>query len=64
VIASDGLWELMDNESVLKLLYQYPDPQQGSKEIGKEVDRLCKLKRLNSDNVTVVIVHFLEGLAT
>jgi len=58
VLASDGLWEIMENHEVGEIINNYPDLNKACKELVRQVESRCKLLNLASDNLTIVIVAF------
>jgi len=58
ILASDGLWELMENNEVADFVCNYNDLQQACREISREVANRCKLIHRKSDNLTIIVVQF------
>jgi len=64
VLASDGLWEVMNNEEVANFINQYInekeylDPQQICSKLYREISDRCKSSNRLEDNATLVIVPF------
>jgi len=58
ILASDGLWEIMESTEVATFAGRYLDPQQASRDISREVANKCKVLGKKSDNLTIVIVIF------
>jgi len=65
ILASDGLWEVMENLEVAQFLNNYfaipsdlLDPFQICKDIYKEVAQRSKIMGRKEDNTTIVIVQF------
>jgi serine/threonine protein phosphatase PrpC len=61
VLASDGLWDQVTNEEVLKVVFQYKDPLRASEELTAIARNLWDNDRLNSrrDDITVCVVQLL-----
>ncbi|XP_025825880.1 probable protein phosphatase 2C 45 isoform X2 [Panicum hallii] len=56
ILASDGLWDVVTNEEAVAMVKPIQDPQEAANKLLQEAS-----KRGSSDNITVVIVRFLEG---
>lgn len=52
LICSDGLWNLVDDETILEIVSTYPDPQDAC-------NKLVALANVNGgkDNISVIILH-------
>ncbi|KAL5213452.1 hypothetical protein ABZP36_024299 [Zizania latifolia] len=59
ILASDGLWDVVTNEEAVSMVKPVQDPEQAAKRLLQEA-----YQRGSADNITVVIVRFLEGMAT
>ncbi|KAG8058112.1 hypothetical protein GUJ93_ZPchr0002g23271 [Zizania palustris] len=59
ILASDGLWDVVTNEEAVAMVKPIQDPEQAAKRLLQEA-----YQRGSADNITVVIVRFLEGAAT
>ncbi|CAO2037171.1 unnamed protein product [Urochloa humidicola] len=59
ILASDGLWDVVTNEEAVAMVKPIQDPQEAADKLLQEAS-----KRGSSDNITVVIVRFLEGTTT
>ncbi|KAG8069757.1 hypothetical protein GUJ93_ZPchr0006g41545 [Zizania palustris] len=59
ILASDGLWDVVTNEEAVSMVKPIQDPEQAAKRLLQEA-----YQRGSADNITVVIVRFLEGMAT
>ncbi|XP_062224067.1 probable protein phosphatase 2C 10 [Phragmites australis] len=57
ILASDGLWDVVTNEEAVAMVKPIHDPEQAAKRLLQEA---CQ--RGSSDNITVVIVRFLDGM--
>jgi len=58
IIASDGLWEFMNNKEVVDFVSKYKDAQLACRDLCKQVQKICKKRNVKSDNVTILIVMF------
>lgn len=58
ILASDGLWDVVSNEEAVAMVRPIPDPEQAAEKLLLEA-----FQRGSSDNITVVIVRFLDGTA-
>ncbi|EES04525.1 hypothetical protein BDA96_04G046300 [Sorghum bicolor] len=56
ILASDGLWDVVTNEEAVAMVKPIQDPQEAANKLLEEASR-----RGSSDNITVVIVRFLDG---
>ncbi|OEL34657.1 putative protein phosphatase 2C 10 [Dichanthelium oligosanthes] len=56
ILASDGLWDVVNNEEAVAMVKPIQDPQEAANKLLDEASR-----RGSSDNITVVIVRFLYG---
>jgi protein phosphatase 1L len=56
ILASDGLWDVVTNEEAVAMVRPIEDPEQAAEKLLLEA-----FKRGSSDNITVVIVRFLDG---
>ncbi|KAG2648537.1 hypothetical protein PVAP13_1NG023600 [Panicum virgatum] len=56
ILASDGLWDVVTNEEAVAMVKPIQDPQEAADKLLQEAS-----KRGSSDNITVVIVRFLDG---
>jgi len=56
ILASDGLWDVVTNEEAVAMVKPIQDPQEAADKLLQEAS-----KRGSSDNITVVIVCFLDG---
>ncbi|CAL4971433.1 unnamed protein product [Urochloa decumbens] len=56
ILASDGLWDVVTNEEAVAMIKPIQDPQEAADKLLQEAS-----KRGSSDNITVVIVRFLDG---
>lgn len=59
ILASDGLWDVVTNEEAVEMVKPIQSPQEAA---DKLLEEACK--RGSSDNITVVIVRFLDGTTT
>ncbi|XP_066329377.1 probable protein phosphatase 2C 45 [Miscanthus floridulus] len=59
ILASDGLWDVVTNEEAVAMVKPIQDPQEAANKLLEEASR-----RGSSDNITVVIVSFLDGTTT
>jgi len=57
VMGSDGLWDVLDNQTVVNIVHQYDDVGEAAKELLKVAmnkwEQLC-----SADNITIVVVRF------
>lgn len=61
VIASDGVWEFLDNEAVCKLVQPFfakNDPEGACNKLIEESSRLWKLEDDGQDDITCIVVFF------
>ncbi|KAK3152147.1 hypothetical protein QOZ80_2BG0155040 [Eleusine coracana subsp. coracana] len=56
ILASDGLWDVVSNEEAVAMVRPIQDPEQAAEKLLLEA-----FQRGSSDNITVVIVRFLDG---
>jgi len=56
ILASDGLWDVVTNDEAVAMVKPIQDPQEAADKLLREAS-----KRGSSDNITVVIVRFLDG---
>ncbi|XP_006646887.3 probable protein phosphatase 2C 10 [Oryza brachyantha] len=59
ILASDGLWDVVTNKEAVDMVRPIQDPEQAAKRLLQEA-----YQRGSADNITVVIVRFLEGRTT
>ncbi|KAM0834689.1 hypothetical protein ACQ4PT_063422 [Festuca glaucescens] len=59
ILASDGLWDVVTNDEAVAMVKPIEDPEQAAKRLLQEAS-----VRGSADNITVVIVRFLDGTAT
>uniref|UniRef100_A0A0E0CFN2 protein-serine/threonine phosphatase n=1 Tax=Oryza meridionalis TaxID=40149 RepID=A0A0E0CFN2_9ORYZ len=59
ILASDGLWDVVSNKEAVDMVRPIQDPEQAAKRLLQEA-----YQRGSADNITVVIVRFLEGTTT
>uniref|UniRef100_A0A0D9VC94 protein-serine/threonine phosphatase n=1 Tax=Leersia perrieri TaxID=77586 RepID=A0A0D9VC94_9ORYZ len=59
ILASDGLWDVVTNEEAVGMVKPIQDPEEAAKRLLQEA-----YQRGSADNITVVIVRFLEGTTT
>ncbi|KAG5408300.1 hypothetical protein IGI04_004619 [Brassica rapa subsp. trilocularis] len=55
ILASDGLWDVFSNEEAVAMVKEVEDPEESAKKLVGEA-----IKRGSADNITCVIVRFLE----
>ncbi|KAF8115824.1 hypothetical protein N665_0025s0271 [Sinapis alba] len=55
ILASDGLWDVFSNEEAVAMVKEVEDPEDSSKKLVAEA-----IKKGSKDNITCVIVRFLE----
>ncbi|CAH8281711.1 unnamed protein product [Eruca vesicaria subsp. sativa] len=55
ILASDGLWDVFSNEEAVAMVKEVEDPEDSAKKLVAEA-----IKRGSKDNITCVIVRFLE----
>nr|GMD50293.1 probable protein phosphatase 2C 10 [Ipomoea batatas]GMD54164.1 probable protein phosphatase 2C 10 [Ipomoea batatas]GMD55653.1 probable protein phosphatase 2C 10 [Ipomoea batatas] len=53
VLASDGLWKVMDNQEAVDIARRVKDPQKAAKQLTAEA-----LKRDSKDDISCVVVRF------
>ncbi|BAF14862.2 Os04g0451900, partial [Oryza sativa Japonica Group] len=53
VLASDGLWKVMNNQEVVDVAKRFKDPQAAAKQLTAEA-----LKRDSKDDISCVVVRF------
>ncbi|KAL6888668.1 hypothetical protein ACP4OV_009694 [Aristida adscensionis] len=58
ILASDGLWDVVTNEEAVAMVKPIQNPEEAAKRLLQEASQ-----RGSSDNITIVIVRFLEGAA-
>ncbi|XP_010493741.1 PREDICTED: probable protein phosphatase 2C 71 [Camelina sativa] len=56
ILASDGLWDVFSNEEAVAVVKEVEDPEESSKKLVGEA-----IKRGSADNITCVVVRFLES---
>ncbi|CAN7101463.1 unnamed protein product [Brassica rapa subsp. narinosa] len=56
ILASDGLWDVFSNEEAVEVVKEVEDPEESTKKLVGEA-----IKRGSADNITCVIVRFLES---
>ncbi|RWR75265.1 Protein phosphatase 2C PP2C-like domain-containing protein [Cinnamomum micranthum f. kanehirae] len=56
ILASDGLWDVVTNEESVSLVKSIDNPEQAAKKLMQEASQ-----RGSADNITCVVVRFLEG---
>ncbi|KAF7078111.1 hypothetical protein CFC21_082592 [Triticum aestivum] len=59
ILASDGLWDVVTNDEAVAMVKPIEDPEQAAKGLLQEASQ-----RGSADNITVVIVRFLDGTTT
>jgi len=59
ILASDGLWDVVSNDEAVAMVKPIEDPEQAAKRLLQEASQ-----RGSADNITVVIVRFLDGTTT
>uniref|UniRef100_A0A453NBT3 protein-serine/threonine phosphatase n=3 Tax=Aegilops tauschii TaxID=37682 RepID=A0A453NBT3_AEGTS len=59
ILASDGLWDVVTNDEAVAMVKPVEDPEQAAKGLLQEASQ-----RGSADNITVVIVRFLDGTTT
>ncbi|CAN8299126.1 unnamed protein product [Cochlearia groenlandica] len=55
ILASDGLWDVFSNEEAVAMVKEVEDPEDSAKKLVAEA-----IKRGSADNITCVVVRFLE----
>ncbi|CAD5331349.1 unnamed protein product [Arabidopsis thaliana] len=55
ILASDGLWDVFSNEAAVAMVKEVEDPEDSAKKLVGEA-----IKRGSADNITCVVVRFLE----
>ncbi|CAN7068704.1 unnamed protein product [Brassica rapa subsp. trilocularis] len=55
ILASDGLWDVFSNEEAVAMVKEVEDPEDSAKKLVAEA-----IKRGSKDNITCVIVRFLD----
>jgi len=53
VLASDGLWKVMNNQEVVDLAKRYKDPYAAARQLTAEA-----LKRESKDDISCIVVRF------
>ncbi|XP_010453110.1 PREDICTED: probable protein phosphatase 2C 69 [Camelina sativa] len=56
ILASDGLWDVFSNEDAVAMAKEVEDPEDSAKKLVREA-----LKKGSADNITCVVVRFLEN---
>ncbi|CAH8313862.1 unnamed protein product [Eruca vesicaria subsp. sativa] len=56
ILASDGLWDVFSNEEAVAVVKEVEDPEESTKKLVGEA-----IKRGSADNITCVVVRFLEN---
>ncbi|XP_010491752.1 PREDICTED: probable protein phosphatase 2C 69 [Camelina sativa] len=56
ILASDGLWDVFSNEDAVAMAKEVEDPEDSAKKLVREA-----LKKGSADNITCVVVQFLEN---
>nr|VDC67957.1 unnamed protein product [Brassica rapa] len=56
ILASDGLWDVFSNEEAVEVVKEVEDPEESTKKLVGEA-----IKRGSADNITCVVVRFLES---
>ncbi|VVB17253.1 unnamed protein product [Arabis nemorensis] len=56
ILASDGLWDVFSNEEAVAMVKEVEDPEESSKKLVGEA-----IRRGSADNITCVVVRFLES---
>ncbi|CAH8385607.1 unnamed protein product [Eruca vesicaria subsp. sativa] len=56
ILASDGLWDVFSNEEAVAVVKEVEEPEESTKKLVGEA-----IKRGSSDNITCVVVRFLES---
>ncbi|CAD5332619.1 unnamed protein product [Arabidopsis thaliana] len=56
ILASDGLWDVFSNEEAVAVVKEVEDPEESTKKLVGEA-----IKRGSADNITCVVVRFLES---
>ncbi|KAL0648201.1 hypothetical protein Bca4012_046492 [Brassica carinata] len=59
ILASDGLWDVFSNEEAVALVKEVEDPEDSAKKLVAEA-----IKRGSKDNITCVIVRFLDTVSS
>ena len=57
VIASDGLWEFMSSEQVLRIIEQHPTPYDAVKAVIDKAAKLWALHDSARDDITCIVVQ-------
>ncbi|KAF3565103.1 hypothetical protein DY000_02019306 [Brassica cretica] len=55
ILARDGLWDVFSNEEAVAMVKEVEDPEDSAKKLVAEA-----IKRVSKDNITCVIVRFLD----
>ncbi|VVB13981.1 unnamed protein product [Arabis nemorensis] len=56
ILASDGLWDVFSNEEAVAMVKEVEDPEDSAKKLVAEA-----IKRGSADNITCVVVRFLDN---
>ncbi|KAJ4887891.1 putative protein phosphatase 2C 71 [Raphanus sativus] len=56
ILASDGLWDVFSNEEAVAVVKEVEEPEESAKKLVGEA-----IKRGSADNITCVVVRFLES---
>ncbi|CAN6850353.1 unnamed protein product [Brassica oleracea] len=56
ILASDGLWDVFSNEEAVAVVKEIEEPEESTKKLVGEA-----IKRGSADNITCVVVRFLES---
>ncbi|KAF8097098.1 hypothetical protein N665_0294s0004 [Sinapis alba] len=56
ILASDGLWDVFSNEEAVAVVKEVEEPEESTKKLVGEA-----IKRGSADNITCVVVRFLES---
>ncbi|XP_020878030.1 probable protein phosphatase 2C 71 isoform X3 [Arabidopsis lyrata subsp. lyrata] len=56
ILASDGLWDVFSNEEAVAVVKEVEDPEESTKKLVGEA-----IRRGSADNITCVVVRFLES---
>ncbi|WZZ91628.1 hypothetical protein YC2023_120207 [Brassica napus] len=59
ILASDGLWDVFSNEEAVAMVKEVEDPEDSAKKLVAEA-----IKRGSKDNITCVIVRFLDTVSS
>ena len=62
IVASDGLWHLMDNPDVIKMAAKYNTAEEAALALMSEIDGNTRSQLKGHDNTTITAVHMVHGV--